>query len=36
MQVPDKEKDLGVNINNRLGQEDHINDKVRNITCWGV
>ena len=30
LQESNKEKDLGVIINNKLSPEDHINDKVRN------
>ncbi len=31
MQEYEKEKDLGVVINNRLSPEDHIQEKVRNM-----
>ncbi len=34
LQESDKEKDLGVIINNKPSPEDHINEKVRtHITC---
>ncbi len=31
LQESEKEKDLGVIINNRLSPEDHIQEKVRNV-----